>query len=219
MSDAELLAAIGQPSSGGIRQVAPARPKPPSASEMPGFKAAVAGAVADVELKKEQQKNEQIRTRAQKSAAEAIAELQTSVDRLANMGSVVRTGDTWYNNPLKYLAATGAGQAVGQFFGTRSQKERDDIASARRSLMSSIAGMTGMSAKQIDSNAELSSMLNSLTDPKASYESQLTSLRTLSKMYGLDPYVKQAIKSHPDYKSTVKAQQDIDQILSKYGVK
>jgi hypothetical protein len=190
--------------------------QPISPTEDPDFKRRQKAAELEATTAAEMAKEAKQRSKAQKAAAVAIAEIQTSLDQLAKLGSAVRTGGEWYKNFPRFLSATPPGQLLGQAVGSKSQKERDDIASARRMLMSSISGMTGMSAKQIDSNAELKSLLDSLIDPTASYESQKTSVDTLSNMYELNPFVQQQIKARTQ--GGGRAQRSLDDILSQYGV-
>jgi len=57
--------------------------------------------------------------------------------------------------------------------------------------MQSIVKASGMSAKQIDSNAELKLMLDQATDPTAGYEANMKALDNLDKRFGLSPQSQQ----------------------------
>lgn len=77
-----------------------------------------------------------------------------------------------------------AGQILGGVFGTEEQDIRDFIKSQRPLLVQSIVKATGMSAQQINSNAELKNILDAATDPSRGYESNLRALNGLNNMFG-----------------------------------
>lgn len=86
------------------------------------------------------------------------------------------------------LAASASQSPVGQFFGralsTQNQSYRNQIATTRPLLMSAIMKATGMSAKQIDSNAELKLWLSTATDPNLDYETNMSALSNLENLFG-----------------------------------
>jgi hypothetical protein len=77
-----------------------------------------------------------------------------------------------------------AGQILGGVFGTEEQDIRDFIKSQRPLLVQSIVKATGMSAQQINSNAELKNILDAATDPSRGYESNIRALNGLNNMFG-----------------------------------
>jgi hypothetical protein len=77
-----------------------------------------------------------------------------------------------------------AGQMLGSVFGTEEQDIRDFIKSQRPLLVQSIVKATGMSAQQINSNAELKNILDAATDPSKGYESNIRALNGLNTMFG-----------------------------------
>ena len=77
-----------------------------------------------------------------------------------------------------------AGQILGGVFGTEEQDIRDYIKSQRPLLVQAIVKATGMSAQQINSNAELKNMLDAATDPGRGYESNIRALNGLNTMFG-----------------------------------
>ncbi len=83
------------------------------------------------------------------------------------------------------LSSTGVGQAVGQGLGTKNQKYRDTIEQTRPLLLNAIKQATGMSAKQMDSNAEMKLWLAAATDPTKDVQSNLEALDKLDKAFGL----------------------------------
>jgi hypothetical protein len=76
------------------------------------------------------------------------------------------------------------GQLLGSAFGTEEQDIRDFIKSQRPLLVQSIVKATGMSAQQINSNAELKNILDAATDPSRGYESNIRALNGLNTMFG-----------------------------------
>lgn len=76
------------------------------------------------------------------------------------------------------------GQILGGVFGTEEQDIRDYIKSQRPLLVQAIVKATGMSAQQINSNAELKNMLDAATDPGRGYESNIRALNGLNTMFG-----------------------------------
>jgi TATA-box binding protein (TBP) (component of TFIID and TFIIIB) len=77
-----------------------------------------------------------------------------------------------------------AGQILGGVFGTEEQDIRDFIKSQRPLLVQAMVKATGMSAQQINSNAELKNMLDAATDPGRGYESNIRALNGLNTMFG-----------------------------------
>lgn len=93
----------------------------------------------------------------------------TSRDTLSNMGS--------------YIQASGVGQMLGRAGGTQEQSARDQINSARLRLINGIRAATGMSSKSIDSNQELKTWLDSLTNPQNSYETNSAILDSIESTF------------------------------------
>jgi hypothetical protein len=77
-----------------------------------------------------------------------------------------------------------AGQILGGVFGTEEQDIRDYVKSQRPLLVQAMVKATGMSAQQINSNAELKNMLDAATDPGRGYESNIRALNGLNNMFG-----------------------------------
>jgi hypothetical protein len=80
------------------------------------------------------------------------------------------------------LSLSGLGQATGRLLGTEEQSERNKIAQTRPLLMTSIMQAMGLSAKQLDSNAELKLWLSAATDPTLDLESNRAALNNLENM-------------------------------------
>lgn len=87
-------------------------------------------------------------------------------------------------NAAAYAAGTAAGQEVEKVRATPAQTERDELKSLRRALLKDIMAATGASAKELDSNFELKSMLESLSDETMSIDSVRRIIADLSARYG-----------------------------------
>ena len=73
------------------------------------------------------------------------------------------------------------GQLAEGAVGTQAQTQRDRIASIRPGLVQSIAKATGMSAKQLDSNADVKLWMQTVTDPTSSYQANVAALNGLER--------------------------------------
>ena len=113
----------------------------------------------------------------------ALGTLRDAYDRLQKGGGITSTANSGVGNVLPSLASSGAGQAVGRLFGTQNQSARNDIAMARPALLAALMKATGMSAKQMDSNAELKLWLSTATDPTLDVESNRRALDNIERKY------------------------------------
>jgi hypothetical protein len=85
------------------------------------------------------------------------------------------------SNTLASISASAPGQIAERTIGTKSQTQRDIIASSRLQLLNAIKGATGMSSQQLNSNVELTTWLNSLTDPSRSIETNREILQNVRR--------------------------------------
>lgn len=120
-----------------------------------------------------------------------IVKLKDSYDKLYAGGGITDPSLKIGSNLAGKASASDLGQAIGSTFGTKNATERDKIAQTRPLLMGAIMKATGMSAKQIDSNAELKLWLSTATDPKKSYEANMEALSNLENLYGVTAIDKQ----------------------------
>ena len=114
-----------------------------------------------------------------------VSELRGKYEELAKNSGIVDPKAGWMSNLSAGAASSGVGQAVGNVFGTENQSARNTIAQTRPLLLNAIKQATGMSAKQMDSNAELKMYLAAATDPKLDIKANLAALDNLDKLYGL----------------------------------
>ncbi|OGT54240.1 MAG: hypothetical protein A3E01_00185 [Gammaproteobacteria bacterium RIFCSPHIGHO2_12_FULL_63_22] len=113
-----------------------------------------------------------------------VMTLKSALDSLNEGGGITSTAKGVLPNVGSWMANTGVGQTVGSMGGTTNQKHRDVIAQARPLLLRSIMQATGMSAKQLDSNAELKLWLSVATDPTKGYEANTQALSNIAEKYG-----------------------------------
>lgn len=114
-----------------------------------------------------------------------LSDISSQYDMLKEKGGAVSESGSTIGNVGAYLANTGIGQEFGKAIGSEEQTIRNNIASKRPLISQAIMQATGMSAKQLDSNAELQNFLKSVGDPTASYESVKKTFADLSKNFGL----------------------------------
>jgi len=104
--------------------------------------------------------------------------------QLNTNGGITSTKNRAGTNLGAGIASSGIGQSVGRMLGTADQSLRNQIIQQRPLLLQAIKQATGMSAKQMDSNAEMKMYLAAATDPTLDLEANLSALDMLSKLYG-----------------------------------
>jgi len=123
-------------------------------------------------------------------AAEGKSQLQDQLDDLrASFTSLneKRAITSQERNPVSNLLSSIQGSTVGQIagrtFGTKEQTERNLINSAKQRISTAIKNATGMSSQQLNSNFELKSMLDSLSDVNLGYEASMEIIDRLERDY------------------------------------
>lgn len=114
-----------------------------------------------------------------------IGELRGHYAKLSEGGGITDPSQGVLSNAKAALSSSGVGQFMGNVAGTDNQSARNSIAQTRPLLLNAIKQATGMSAKQMDSNAELKMYLAAATDPKLDIKANLSALENLDKLYGL----------------------------------
>ena len=87
------------------------------------------------------------------------------------------------SNLLSSIQGSTVGQIAGKTFGTKEQTERNLINSAKQRISTAIKNATGMSSQQLNSNFELKSMLDSLSDVNLGYEASMEIIDRLERDY------------------------------------
>jgi hypothetical protein len=123
-------------------------------------------------------------------ATEGKMQLQDQLDDLrASFTSLneKRAITSQERNPVSNLFSSIQGSTVGQIagrtFGTKEQTERNLINSAKQRISTAIKNATGMSSQQLNSNFELKSMLDSLSDVNLGYEASMEIIDRLERDY------------------------------------
>ncbi len=93
-----------------------------------------------------------------------------------------------WDNVWASAATSGLGQVAGRTFGTVPQSNRDVVNMSRPLLMMAVMKASGMSsAKQIDSNRELSLWLDTASDPSKGFQANMEALNNIATKYGSGP--------------------------------
>jgi hypothetical protein len=113
-----------------------------------------------------------------------VADLRDRYSKLQEGGGIVESGGNTLSNIRAYASSSDVGQVLGGMLGTKNQGERDSIAMTRPLLLQAIMKATGMSAKQMDSNAELKLYLATATDPTKGLQANMAALDRIEQMFG-----------------------------------
>tara|TARA_R110000868_G_scaffold376148_3_gene640930 strand:+ start:251 stop:1468 length:1218 start_codon:yes stop_codon:yes gene_type:complete len=130
----------------------------------------------------QQQKTKQ---EAKEQLSSAVGDLKSNYDILKEGGGITSTQRGALGNLGAAASASGIGQLVGGAVGAENQSARQKIEQTRPLLLNFIKNATGMSAQQMNSNAEMQLYLKAATDPKLGYEANMNALRNLDKTFGL----------------------------------
>lgn len=122
---------------------------------------------------------------AKQQLSDTVSQLKQNYDELLKGGGITSTTATGRENIGAKLSTSGVGQLVGGAVGTKNQEQRQTIEQTRPLLLNLIKTATGMSAQQMNSNAEMNMYLKAATDPTLTYEANMTALKNLDKMFGL----------------------------------
>lgn len=106
------------------------------------------------------------------------------VQELGDSGGAVSTKNDTTTNLWASTKASDVGQFVQRITGSEEQSIRNKIKTQKPALINAIRQATGMSAKAMDSNAELQFYLQQVGDEKTDVESQLFALKMIDEMYG-----------------------------------
>lgn len=112
-----------------------------------------------------------------------IDDLRANFDKLNRMRAITSTERGPISNVATALETTGVGQVASRAVGGEAQAIRDEISSSRSMLLSALKKVTGKSASELNSNVELRTFLDSISDPSKSYESAINILENMEKTY------------------------------------
>jgi hypothetical protein len=126
----------------------------------------------------------QLKTSGEGTVDSVVADIRDKYTQLKTGGGITDTQNGGLSNLVSGIQSSGVGQAAGRLFGTQNQSQRNNIAMSRPLLLQAIMKATGMSAKQMDSNAELKLYLATATDPTLDVQSNMEALDRIEKLYG-----------------------------------
>ncbi len=118
------------------------------------------------------------------TVAGVVADLRDKYSQLDQENGIVSTNNRAGTNLGAAFGSSGVGQTLNGMFGTKTQSARDSIVMTRPLLLQAIMKATGMSAKQIDSNAELKLYLSTATDPQKLLEANIEALNRIESLFG-----------------------------------
>jgi len=124
----------------------------------------------------------ELKEEGQRQVQELVATLRDQFGQLRELGGVADTDKSAMSNIGPGLATTTPGRAMGKLFGTKEQSLRNTIEQTRPLLVSSIMRAMGITAKQLDSNAELRLWLSTATDPTLDYQTNMKALDNVEKL-------------------------------------
>jgi hypothetical protein len=178
------------------------------AGQIPGSKQDLEAQRIRAELEKTKLETQKIQgeqgkqtTQAQKSKdnfSSVMGEASNAYANLYKKGGAVVGGEFSLG---QVLASTQAGQKFGEITGSEAQQFRNYLGSLAPKILLGIMASTGLSATQLNSNAELQLQLQSLGDPSKPIQSNLAALHTLDKMYGDGTAVPKMLKNNPELNS------------------
>ena len=116
---------------------------------------------------------------------DVVSDLRKSYDALDTSGGITNPAKGGVDNFMAGVRSSAPGQAAGRVLGTADQSERNNILQARPLLMQAVMKATGMTSKQLDSNAELKLWLATATDPSLDVKANRAALDRIEKMFGM----------------------------------
>ena len=116
-----------------------------------------------------------------KQAGELLDELDSIYTKLDNSGAAVNSDRGATGNVVARARSSGVGQLIEGFTGSKAQTLRDRVNSIRPSLMQSLAKATGMTGKQLDSNADVKLFMQTVTDPTKSVQANKQAIEGLRR--------------------------------------
>jgi GH24 family phage-related lysozyme (muramidase) len=120
----------------------------------------------------------------QSNVETTLGKMMDKYNKLDQLEAIPSSSRGALSNIAAYAAGTTVGQEVEKARATPAQQQRNELKALRRSLLKDIMSATGASAKELDSNFELKSMLESLSDETMDIDSVRRIIADLSARYG-----------------------------------
>lgn len=125
-----------------------------------------------------------VQVKGQSDVDSTLGKMLEKYNRLNELKAIPSSKRGFTENLEAYAAGTTAGQEVEKVRATPAQRERNELKSLRRLLLKDLMKATGASAKELDSNFELKSALESLSDETMDIDSVRRIMADLSARYG-----------------------------------
>jgi hypothetical protein len=180
------------PAPGTLQNVAPVRAPATTIEELTArageAKLAEKGAEETQKLEINKKFTDAEREEAKSEFDKTITNLVEQYKKLGSKGMLVGS-DTTMANRAKAAAAVAA-PGLTTIVSPERGGPVSTLANTRQTMLSALMGATGMSAKNIDSNAEMRAYLNSLSNPGQPVETIVDTLNNLSERFGTNRKLK-----------------------------
>lgn len=139
----------------------------------------------DARLKmQERQSKEAVTANAKTGVDTVLDDIEAKYKQLDSSGAIVNPEKGLFDNLVAKAASSETGQKVSGAIGADEQSIRQSIKNSLPLLMANIKNSTGMSAQQMNSNAELKFYMQAATDPSSDIQSNLNAIKVLRSMFG-----------------------------------
>lgn len=118
----------------------------------------------------EQQMAAQRKADGAKEMSRILKTMLDEYEALDKANGITNTDRGVWDNIGAYARASDTGQVFGRMAGSKDQSARDTINAMKPQVLSAVIAASGMSAKQLDSNAEMKLWLSATSDPQTSYQ-------------------------------------------------
>ena len=152
--------------------------------ESPAEAAAKARAVAAVTADADIAKQERQRDPARRQVSTLINKVRGAYEALEKAQAIPSEKRGGFANAMDYMATSRLGREAQKMVATNESKYLSEITNSRKLLATAIKNATGMSAQEMNSNVELTLMLDALTDPTQGIEAARSTLDTLEELFG-----------------------------------
>ena len=110
-----------------------------------------------------------------------LESMMAEYDNLYRLGAIVSTDRTGAQNVGAAAGASLPGRVAGRVLGLEAQTARDNIAAALPQIMLGLQTASGLSATQLNSNAELQFFKGVLGNPDASYQTVVDAIQRFQR--------------------------------------
>lgn len=125
----------------------------------------------------------QKRQSGQQQLSSTVDDMINKYKQLQGLGGTTSTQNTMGQNMMATAKNSSLGQGIQRMVGTQEQSVRNQINMGIPALINDIRATTGMSAKAMDSNAELQFYLQMATNPQVDVQSNLNALENIRRKY------------------------------------